>query len=243
MLLVIPLAVSPVLGLTPFEYQRYSSTSDRYAYLTLMALALALVMVVKTPGRTWGALVVAVVLGVASFLYCQCWHDNFSWCQNVLQQQPRSLAGHQVLSYTLAGQDRVQEALVVYQEGVMYHPEDWRLRYNLGNLLLRQNHPGEAWEMYAAGLKISASQGDMLNNGYIAAGRAGRMQEYAVLLEELLQKKPDSAVLHTYYGWVCLAGGRPDLARVHFERALEINPAQGKAKAGLAELQRTTTGN
>ena len=54
--------------------------------------------------------------------------------------------------------------------------------------------------------------------------KAGRINEALATLDEAIEKEPENAGLHNYYGVVCFQAGRYDAAVTAFKRALEVDP-------------------
>jgi tetratricopeptide (TPR) repeat protein len=64
--LIFALGVAPVLGLTPFIYQFYSTVADRYAYLSMLGVALAVAWILQNYNKR---LLYGVISGLL-ILYC-----------------------------------------------------------------------------------------------------------------------------------------------------------------------------
>jgi hypothetical protein len=84
-------ALLPVLGLTPFAYQRFSTVADRYLYLPMFGVALAvawgLSRVGKSKRRVTGILCVVVLaaMGIRSYRQCRIWHDRNTLFEHSIQ--------------------------------------------------------------------------------------------------------------------------------------------------------------
>ncbi len=64
----------------------------------------------------------------------------------------------------------------------------------------------------------------------------GRPDQAARLAEEATAVAPDSTTVHELLGDVAMAQGNVSVAREHYERALEIEPANADAEEKLAEI-------
>jgi protein O-mannosyl-transferase len=81
------LALLPELGLKTFAYQYYSTVADRYVYLSMLGVALAVAWWLDRHGTRPMAVVVACVIGVLgclSFVQAQQWTDTETLYSNGL---------------------------------------------------------------------------------------------------------------------------------------------------------------
>ena len=105
--LLMLLALAPVLGLVPFNFQIFSLVADRYMHLALLGPTLAFCWLLKRlPFQV--AIIAAIVicggLGIRSYLQCQVWTDNLSLAQNCQTIAPSSIAGYHIRACDLWGQ-------------------------------------------------------------------------------------------------------------------------------------------
>jgi protein O-mannosyl-transferase len=73
------LGVLPVLGLKAFEYQYFTTVADRYVYLSMLGVAMAVgwwMDAHRSRTTTIAATAVVVILGCLSFLQAQRWTDT-----------------------------------------------------------------------------------------------------------------------------------------------------------------------
>jgi hypothetical protein len=82
-------ALLPVLGLTRFDFQTYSTVADRYLYLPMFGIALAAGWVLSRPWSlalpkvmTLACAVILTVLGVRAWFQTLTWHDTDSLFRN-----------------------------------------------------------------------------------------------------------------------------------------------------------------
>jgi hypothetical protein len=85
----------PAIGIIPFSFQNYSTVADRYAYLAMLAPALAVGLLVsrlpRKPVLATAALVLAV-LGALSVNQLRHWKEDWALVDYTLNANPRSLA-------------------------------------------------------------------------------------------------------------------------------------------------------
>ena len=75
--------------------------------------------------------------------------------------------------------------------------------------------------------------------------KAGSFDEALVILETIIQKKPDDADIHNYMGFSFRKKGMLEKSAYHYEQALEINPKhlgaleyQGELYIALGEVEK-----
>ena len=75
--------------------------------------------------------------------------------------------------------------------------------------------------------------------------KAGSFDEALVILETIIQKKPDDADIHNYMGFSFRKKGMLEKSAYHYEQALEINPKhlgaleyQGELYIALGEIEK-----
>ena len=120
--LIFLLALLPVLGLTTFLFQQYSTVADHYLYLAMLGPALALGwLITKWPARSVivTASVLIALLAARSFAQTRHWLDDLRLFPHVLRINPQSFAAHNNLG--LAYEERAAHeqayAAAAEQEG------------------------------------------------------------------------------------------------------------------------------
>lgn len=89
--------VAPVLGLTPFFFQFYSTVADRYVYLSMLGPAMAMAYVFAgTPRLGFRIALVAGLLGLGGMSYVQAgkWKNSFSIMAHTCSVNPRASAAY-----------------------------------------------------------------------------------------------------------------------------------------------------
>jgi peptidoglycan/LPS O-acetylase OafA/YrhL len=80
------IAIAPVLGLTPFLFQYYSTVADHYLYVAMIGPAIALMWVVKRWDGRWlrislGAAL--IVLALLSIRQANVWRNDRRWFAHI----------------------------------------------------------------------------------------------------------------------------------------------------------------
>jgi hypothetical protein len=232
-------ALLPVLGLTTFQFQWYTTVADRYAYLPL-AMALPVLGILVARGNTRvlvaAGIVAVVAMGVRSEYAIPVWKDTMSWAEHQIKLNPRSSAGYRVLAehYVRAEDEKRGEEL--YLKCLELRPNDTIVLYNLGNMRLRQGEPDAAMDLYLRAIKADSRNLGVYNNGFIAAQKTGRMQELGQAIAGTLGRNERNAYAHSYMGWVYMMDGDAISARPEFERALELAPGLASARNGMRKI-------
>jgi len=113
---IFAICLLPVLGLTPFAFQGYSTVADRYLYLALLgpalALAWALSRLTQRSALLTGSVcaVIFALWGFASSLQVMTWDSSFSLFQNALAVNPQSGMANYNLALLLSAQGKQAEA-------------------------------------------------------------------------------------------------------------------------------------
>jgi len=197
MLFVIPLL--PVLGLVTFVFQFYSTVCDRYVYLSMLGVAVAVAWLIdRWPRRSViaAAGVLVVVLAVRSGLQVRYWEDDTAIFEHVLDVNPGSFLAHN--NYGLAithdaerlemllrkpeAEARLHEALGHFEAAIAGNP-NWdkpydnaaRIYAHLGDHARAIEYERHALELgFALPPEFQRSYVPMLNflgRQYMAAGR------------------------------------------------------------------------
>jgi tetratricopeptide (TPR) repeat protein len=201
----------PVIGLVQLGPQ---ARSDRYTYLALIGVALALVWAL---GALWprraaarGALAGAfcallVALSWSAWRYTGFWRDDLT----LMSYTAGATRGNYIvlnnLGTALEEQGRFEEALRALEEAVRIKPDHCNGQYNLGTALLRMRRLPEAYGPLAIALACYE--------------REGNREDFV-------------ADTHQNLGTVLLQTGRPAEAERHFRAALAVAPYPA-AQAGL----------
>jgi tetratricopeptide (TPR) repeat protein len=177
-LAIIPLGLLPVLGLTPFDFQNYSTVADRYMYLPMLGVSLAAAYAMDRAGPRlipWTlAGLVLVLLAARSFDQTKVWHNTESLANQQFTLDPASATGHKILGSWLSLQGRDQEAETHLKLAIDVLTDDpaadgvpW---YNYGNLLIAEHRYPEAIAQFE--LAIPRLNGAGLAQAYINLGVA-----------------------------------------------------------------------
>jgi tetratricopeptide (TPR) repeat protein len=133
--------------------------------------------------------------------------------------------------YLAVGDARAVEALS--RVGLVWDPDSPALYSNLGVACLRLEDPAEAAKAFDAGLRLSPRSFELLWNLALACVQADLYPRAEMVLRRAVELRPEFAPAHYELGRVFLAQNKPGLARLAFERFLELDPSS--AERGTVE--------
>jgi tetratricopeptide (TPR) repeat protein len=143
--------------------------------------------------------------------------------------------------YTSTGQR--EKAAAEFQALLKAHPKDTSTKAYLVETLLDLNRTGDAEPLIQE--ILSSNAGDP--RGLQSKGRVllaqGQYDSAMGTLQKAVKAAPDSASAHYFLGAAQEAAGFPDLAKVSFTRALELQPQMTSAEGALAHLAITKGNN
>jgi tetratricopeptide (TPR) repeat protein len=135
----------PVLGLSPFYMQRYSTVADRYMYLGMLGAALALAWALsrmalskipaKAPSIVAGILI--VVLTGRSVAQSFNWRDSMSLADHAIALDPGTAAGNYIKGTLLSQQGRWHESEPYFRRAADRLPTEGSIHNNVANALLK----------------------------------------------------------------------------------------------------------
>ena len=117
----------PVLGLTTFLYQQFSTVADRFVYLSMLGVALATAWLTS---RRWDRLTVAVasaillMLGVLAFRQATVWENRVTLYGHLVAVRPDDPSAHSVYAGALKRAGRLDEAIEQLEIVMRLMPND-----------------------------------------------------------------------------------------------------------------------
>ena len=240
----------PVIGLVQVGDQAWA---DRYTYLPLIGVFLAVVWGVADLAQEWsageaartnaGRVVpggVAVAAGLAllavTSIQLRYWKDTrtlFAHAAQVTRHNGRAIT---VLGSLLAKEGKLQEAMSLYAEALRYQPDNPEAHFFLGNALEQQGKLDEAITEYTRALWFKPLQ----EKTHLALGMfLAKQKQYEPAAEHYraaLAINPESAIAHNNLARLRHSQGRMAEAMKHYEAALKLNPELAQAHNNLGVL-------
>jgi Flp pilus assembly protein TadD len=234
--------LAPTLGLVQVGAQ---ARADRYTYLPLVGLAIALAWeAVARFGRDAAArrrLAAAgagalAALGVAAWVQVGYWRDAVSLHSRAVAVTEGNFMEHHRLARALLERDRLVEAEFHFRRSAEIEPRRADPSVGLGDVLAREGRVDEAIRAYRTALEREPGHTRAQANLGLALLRAGRPEEAVAPLSRAAAASPKDANVHAALGRAHEDLGHPRLAARHYREALRLRPGWDPVEADLARL-------
>jgi Tfp pilus assembly protein PilF len=234
------LAMLPTLGLVPFDFQHYSTVADRYAYLSLVGVAIVVAAILgrSSSKPAWiGAGLIVVALGGLSVRQLTFWGDDAKVLDHALAINPDSLAANTALGFvsTRRGDEALAESY--YRRALAIDPDDFRSLFNLGNLMARHGRWDQAVRLYRQAVPINPHDAALHHNLVFALLRKGDLDAAADACRQAISAIPDVAEPHALLAEISAQRGDFRTAFEQFTQAAQLDPDNAMARRGLAQLR------
>lgn len=121
--------------------------------------------------------------------------------------------------------EKIDEAILLLQEGLRIDPKNTELLFELGVIYDRQGDTDRAIEQMEAVLELNPEHPDALNYlGYTYADKGIRLDEAEEMIKKALDYKPDNGYIIDSLGWVYFRKGRLEEALAQLQRAEALIP-------------------
>lgn len=239
-------AVLPVLGLIPFDFQQYSTTSDHYLYLAMLGPALLFAWALPAiESARWFirrpasivAILVVLALGVRSFAQTLYWSNTATLFAHALEVNPNSPAARVNLAIALTDQGRLAEAAEHYRALLAVDPSNPKAHLGLGQVLARANQPEPALTHLRQAAELQPENPLTHYNLGLLLSSLGRDDEAIAAYRRALEAEPDFPEAHTNLATALLIRGDLDGAEKHYREALRIRPDLSVPKRGLEAVK------
>jgi len=186
----------PMIGIVQVGEQ---SIANRYMYVAIVGLALALVWLVaeltqRLPQRRVVqpaiAGVLCAILAIRTFVELRYWRSSKELFSHAIAVAGPSELSHNNLGMAYLEEGDVARGEAEFRESVAINPDGLDARVNLANALARQDRGEETIAAYQAVLAIDPSLPDIHNNLGVALARQGRMSEAMPHFYEALRIDP-----------------------------------------------------
>jgi Flp pilus assembly protein TadD len=232
----------PVIGLVQVGTQSYA---DRYTYLPLIGVFIALVWgvadLVSPRPALKQLLVVAtaavlVACSVVTWIQLGFWADGETLFRHALAVTHENALANNELGMALNEQQRFDEAIPYFREAVRIRPGYVDALVNLGNNLARRGQVTGAIRQWEEAVKLAPKEPDVRNNlgiAYVATGHPDEGQK-----QFRLALDADPRFIPAMISQARLAASRGDAASARREllRAQAIDPDNELIRSELAKL-------
>lgn len=252
-----------VLGLVTFDFQQYSTVADRYAYLSMLGVAILVCGLIanvmnRAPARAdsrtaanaappaarpWAARVVislscAAILAFSwiSFRQGAYWADTETLSEHTFNENPSSMAALTMLSYLTEHRGDMEMAKYYNKVGLQHYPDDAVFNRNYANLI-RAERPAEAIPHYRKAFDRGDKEPELLNNWGAALLATGHIKEAIEAYNVALADKPDHLTSLINVGRAYLLLHNPGEAEKSLRHALQVDPKSKLAAQYLAQAE------
>lgn len=238
----------PVIGLVQVGIQ---AMADRYTYVPLIGIFVALAWSIPDPGRssrrrtvTVSATVIALAALVAiAHAYTGNWRNSRDLYLHALSAAPDNYRAHEKLAAEYAKEGKLDQARHHILESLRMAessklastPQNLSVYHvTLGNIENMQGNLEQAYKQYSRALELYPNDAVARLNQGMVLKKSGQHDRAIQAFEDALRLNPDHAGAHNNLGFSLLMTGQRDRAVEHYQRALELRPDFVEASFNLA---------
>ncbi len=232
----------PVLGLLEIYYFRFSFVADHWQYLACIGpivlfccggAHLAARLSSRNSIRAVAFLMIGVIgiLGALTFKQSRNYHDIETLWIATLEKNPDSAMVNYNLANEVAKRGKVWLAVKLYRRSIELEPENAKPYNNLAMLHLRRGDRGSAERYLYKAIKVAPDYTKAHWNLGAVLLMKGRfrmaLRHFELALElplQFEQEEQDRLNSHFYLAGLLMKHNRPNRARGHLIRTLEMDP-------------------
>ena len=225
------LALAPVLGFLPFDFQAYSTVADHYVYLAMLGPAIGIAFAIKSHHQIW-PWIVCVIFASLSFAQTLTWKNAETISQQAILANSNSWASHENLARYFVETGHPDEAIPHAQTAGQMNPQFAKAFDTLGqaHAMLREFDLAEkafhrAIEISPTDIVARAALANMLVD-------EGKFEQALEQYRIALQIEPNNPANISNLASVYAEMGQFDRAIALYDQALSINPNFPAAKIG-----------
>jgi protein O-mannosyl-transferase len=226
----------PAIGLIQVGSQ---SRADRYTYIPMIGLAIALVWGVSEALERWPRIQMALAAAVClacltlTWLQVQHWRDSISLYQHAIDATSGNYVARFNLASVLEKRGDLAGAVAQMRETVHIRPRFALAHSELGQLLARQGHPEEALPELQTAMSLRPDLADIHVRLGSVLGALGRNDEAAAAFSQGLRLQPENADAHYNFGIALAQQGKLQDAAREFRATVNLRPADVEARFNL----------
>jgi len=226
--------ITPVIG---FLQAGAQGMADRFTYVPMIGLLIALAWSVRPRLAPAGALLI-VVWAIAARSQATHWENSLTLWEHAARVTPQSYIAHENLGQALREQGRLDEALASYERALSLAPARSPgytavINNSIGLVLTREGRTAEARQRFAAAVLSNPAFAEARSNLGNALAAEGHAAEATDHYREAIRLKPDYVEPRVGLGAALLRSGRAADAVVQYREALKLDPNLAEAHNGL----------
>jgi tetratricopeptide (TPR) repeat protein len=231
----------PVIGLVQVGT---SARADRYTYVPLIGLLVAIVWLTADLARRARMFPIAAIFGVFLTLACalSCWTQLGYWrsttilWEHTLEACGDSAVAHMNLAAEYAKRGQHERSARHYRDVVRFEPDNAYAHHDLGVALHRLGRVEDAIQQYREAARAQSDWAWPRFSLGITLAKAGNPDEARAQLEEALRCDPQFAQAHGELGKLLFSVGHLDEAIPHLTMAAESRIADAQIDYDLAQI-------
>jgi Flp pilus assembly protein TadD len=226
----------PVIGLIQVGAQE---RADRYTYIPMIGLAIAVVWGVSEALERWPRIQMALAAAVClaclalTWVQVQYWRDSISLYQHAIDATSGNYVARFNLASVLEKRGDLGGAVAQMRETVRIRPRFALAHSELGELLARSGRPEEALPELrtAVGLRPDLAEAYMRLGSVL--GALGRNDEAAAAFSEGIRLQPENGDARYNFGIVLAQAGKLQDAAREFRATVKLRPGDAEARFNL----------
>lgn len=231
----------PVIGIVQVGLQ---SMADRYTYLTMLGVQVAVLWTAREFVGTPAARRTAAMAAGAVLIFCAArtwhqlggWKDSFTLFDHAIRVTERNYVAHDNRGLFLFKAGRVEEALADYRAALAINPAYLNANNNLGHALYELGRPAEAVPFYRTALRAQPGHLEVRNNLANALSDLNQLAEAMEHYEFVLAREPNHPNALNGSGVVLAMQQKLPEAKARIARSLELNPDNAGAHNNLGNV-------
>jgi protein O-mannosyl-transferase len=192
----------PVIGLIQAGRQ---ARADRYTYIPMIGLSIALVWAATELLQRWPAPRAALAVAICAACLVLTWHQVSYW----------------------------QDGVTLFQHAVDVTGDNYVARFNLAHELRERGEDAEAARQLEEAVRIQPDSGFAHTELGNLLAKQGRTDQALAELRAASALLPNDAAIHYRMGLLWGAAGRPDQAVLELSQSIKLNPANADAHRNL----------
>ena len=226
----------PVIGLIQTGSQ---ARADRYTYIPMIGLTIALVWGLSEILEPWPRIQVALATAVVAACFTltwfqvQTWRDDISLYRHAIAVVPDNYLARFNLAAAMEAQGRTDDAVAQLREAVRVRPYYVPARAELGQLLAVEGHPDEALRELQTAVKLRPDDAIARFRLGSVLGSLGRVNEAEEQFAQAIRLQPDNADAHYNLGLALAQQGRLQEAAREFDATLRLRSDDADAHFNL----------
>lgn len=233
------IALLPVLGFIPFNFQQVSTVAGRYLYLSMLGPAFALSRLLPRAASAKSKGMVALVLALLAaktMIQEQHWRNPLAFNQHAVAVNPESWFFLNNLGNAYHDAHETAKAIDSYNRSIALKP-DYELPYvNLAVLYKETGDPDKAITYFQKALAINPTMATAHNDLAMVYLDRGNTKKAIEHLNAALRLDPNYDHAYANLGIVYSRLNNRQAALTAYQRAVKINPNFAEAYVNLGAL-------